>query len=198
VQTAALRKLGLTLAVDSNAALDGPRLLAAVAAAERERAATAADAPLGEWDVIRVRELLEGGDPAASRAAADVSGWSGVTHRRLVLTRGGLLERRPGDYEVAEWRQLPAIAALVRFADDPQWLGVEWADGTPSATYVTPARCVQLACQPPACSPACCLPAICLLLPAVCVEQCGWLADCCACNQPVWRHLETVDQRSLK
>ena len=42
--------------------------------------------------------------------------------------------------QVAEWRQLAAVAALVRFAEDPQWLAVEWADGTPAATYVTPAR----------------------------------------------------------
>ena len=40
------------------------------------------------------------GDLAASRAAADVGGWSGVAQRRLVLTHKGLLERRPGDYEV--------------------------------------------------------------------------------------------------
>lgn len=44
-------------------------------------------------------------------------------------------------FQVAEWRQLAAVAALVRFAEDPQWLAVEWADGTPAATYVTPARC---------------------------------------------------------
>lgn len=47
--------------------------------------------------------------------------------------------------QVAEWRQLPAVAALVRFAEDPQWLAVEWADGTPAATYVTPARDALLA-----------------------------------------------------
>lgn len=61
-QAAALRKQGITLAVDSNAALDGAQLLAAVAAAERERAATAADAPLGEWEVLKVRDLDAGGD----------------------------------------------------------------------------------------------------------------------------------------
>jgi hypothetical protein len=44
------------------------------------------------------------GDLAASRAAADGGGWSGVAQRRLVLTRSGLLERRPGDYEVGAWR----------------------------------------------------------------------------------------------
>ena len=60
LQAAALRKQGLTLAVDSNAALDGAQLLAAVAAAERERATTAADAPLGEWEVLKVRDLDAG------------------------------------------------------------------------------------------------------------------------------------------
>ncbi len=34
--------------------------------------------------------------------------------RRLVLTAGALLERRPATYEVAERRQLAALAALVR------------------------------------------------------------------------------------
>lgn len=43
---------------------------------------------------------LPPGDLAASRVAADVGGWSGVAQRRLVLTHKGLLERRPGDYEV--------------------------------------------------------------------------------------------------
>lgn len=32
------------------------------------------------------------------------------------------------------------IASLVRFSEDPQWLGIEWVDGTPSTLYVTPAR----------------------------------------------------------
>lgn len=242
LQAAALRKLGLTLAVDSNAQLTGAKLLATVAAAERERAASASDAPLGEWEVMRVKDMDAGAcrqergvrgtrltpartyrecgrqlccqgtqgartpasagqpcpalappccaaDLAAARATSDAGGWNGVAHRRLVLTHAGLLERRPGDYEVgacmsrpeglgpetpagcvlpvlshvaaaaalavacaqlccawpclqvAEWRQLPAIAALVRFGEDPQWLAVEWADGTPAATYVTPARC---------------------------------------------------------
>lgn len=34
--------------------------------------------------------------------------------RRLVLTAGAFLERRPATYEVAERRQLAALAALVR------------------------------------------------------------------------------------
>lgn len=42
--------------------------------------------------------------------------------------------------QIAEWRQLAMVAAVVRYADDPQWLGVEWADGAPASVYVTPAR----------------------------------------------------------
>ena len=49
-----------------------------------------------------------------------------------------------GPSQVAEWRQLALVASLVRFAEDPQWLTVEWADGTPASTYVTPARCLPL------------------------------------------------------
>ena len=62
-QTAALRKLGLTLAVDSGSGnqLSGAQLLAAVAAAERERAGTAGDAPLGEWEVLKVKDVDAGG-----------------------------------------------------------------------------------------------------------------------------------------
>ena len=249
-QAAALRKLGLTLAVDANAGLDGAALLAAVGAAERERAATAADAPLGEWEVMRVRDL-DPGDLAAARqagsaggrgaggtAGADVAGWSGVAHRRLVLTQRGLLERRPGDYEVAEWRQvgprlvkqvsqgaaagaqgmqvgpvprtrqrarcrscccrtdrppslppcvlpcqLASVAALVRFSEDPQWLAVEWADGTPAATYVTPARCGA----GPRCWLACAGGAWTLCLrprkPAVWIER--RVGACCCSREPL-------------
>ena len=41
--------------------LSGAQLLAAVAAAERERAGTAGDAPLGEWEVLRVKDVDAGG-----------------------------------------------------------------------------------------------------------------------------------------
>lgn len=37
-------------------------------------------------------------------------------------------------------RPLGDVAALVRFAQRPQWLGIEWAGGGPPALYVTPAR----------------------------------------------------------
>ena len=60
--------------------------------------------------------------------------------RRLVLTAESLLERRPSTYEVAERRSLGILAALVRFSDQPQWLGLEWTDGAPPTMYITTAR----------------------------------------------------------
>lgn len=62
------------------------------------------------------------------------------TIRRVVLTAEALLERRPVTYEVADRRPLAALAALVRFSDQPQWLALEWTDGAPPAMYITPAR----------------------------------------------------------
>ncbi len=60
--------------------------------------------------------------------------------RRLTLTPAALLERHTDTYEVAERRQLQAIAALVRFQTDPQLLCVEWTDGLPASAYKTAAR----------------------------------------------------------
>ena len=57
-----------------------------------------------------------------------------------MLTSAALLERRTDTYEVAERRQLPLLAALVRFVDQPQWLALEWSDGAPPSMYITPAR----------------------------------------------------------
>ena len=65
--------------------------------------------------------------------------------RRLVLTAGALLERRPATYEVAERRHLAALAAVVRFAVEPTWLGLEWTDGAPAAMYILPGRDALLA-----------------------------------------------------
>lgn len=77
---------------------------------------------------------------------AEVSG-SGAqgTTRQLVLTSAALIERHSVSYEVAEWRQLALIAALVRFIDQPQWLAMEWADGARPSMFITPARDALLA-----------------------------------------------------
>ncbi|KAL0040215.1 hypothetical protein WJX77_000548 [Trebouxia sp. C0004] len=150
LQTAAYKKMGLTLAVDTKAQLHAGQLLEAVNNAERERAAAPDEVPLGEWTAFRVKPSLtshslttqlqltnsvsnsEQGEGSSSAAEGST--------RRLVLTSAALLERRSDSYEVAERRQLAQLAALVRFIDQPQWLALEWTDGAPPTMYITPAR----------------------------------------------------------
>lgn len=62
-----------------------------------------------------------------------------------MLTAGALLERRPATYEVAERRHLAALAAVVRFAAEPTWLGLEWTDGASATMYILPGRDALLA-----------------------------------------------------
>jgi DnaJ family protein C protein 13 len=60
--------------------------------------------------------------------------------RRLVVTPSSLITRRVDSHDVVLRRPLTAVAALVRFADDPKLLAVEWEDGAPPCQFVTPAR----------------------------------------------------------
>ena len=160
VQTAALTKIGVSLAIDGTSVvgktgLSGRDFLAMISSAERERAATPEEAPLGEWEVLRVHDPHEIATTTSVGTTTTptgsiygnfpLDGAKAVVPRRLVLTAHGLLERRPATYEVAEWRQLPAVAALVRYSEDSQWLGVEWSDGASISIYVTPARDALLA-----------------------------------------------------
>ncbi|KAK9809260.1 hypothetical protein WJX72_012293 [[Myrmecia] bisecta] len=150
LQTAGLKKMGLKLEVDTNARMGGQHLLSAVGNAERERAASADEAPLGEWEAIRIRpdwtgplanqRLLSSSEEAKQALQEGGEGRKRGVTRRLVLTGTALLERRTDTYEVAERRQLAALAALVRFTDEPQWLALEWTDGAPPTMYISAAR----------------------------------------------------------
>ncbi|KAK9915634.1 hypothetical protein WJX75_001835 [Coccomyxa subellipsoidea] len=155
LQTAALKKMGMTVAVDRQARMSGPELLEAVGNAERERAAAPDEVPLGEWEAVRVRPdcnaplisqaLLANAEEAKSLLQEGGEGRRRGVTRRLVLTGGALLERRPASYEVAERRQLAALAAVVRFAAEPTWLGLEWTDGALATMYILPGRDALLA-----------------------------------------------------
>lgn len=65
--------------------------------------------------------------------------------RRLVVTPSSLITRRVDSHDVVLRRPLTAVAALVRFADDPKLCAVEWEDGAPPCQFVTPARDAVLA-----------------------------------------------------
>ena len=147
IQSAAYQSMGLALAAETTMSeeLTGESFLTALASAERERAATPEESPLNEWEVLRVHEMQE--MYAISDAQMSQSHAKGkensktLVPRRLVLTSSGIIERRPSTYEIAEWRQLPSIAALIRYDEDPQLLGIEWKDaGSVRSIYVTPAR----------------------------------------------------------
>ncbi|GMH45130.1 hypothetical protein BSKO_13087 [Bryopsis sp. KO-2023] len=149
LQEAGLTKLGLSLAVDTQPRMGGQELLEACAAAEREMAVTPWEAPICEWEVARVEIPLEGpplvelGTPRGEihRSASDLD----TRSKRLVLTQAVLLERHVKSYEVCERFTLGAASAFVRFLDEPQKFGIEWADGSPPTLYVTPARDAILA-----------------------------------------------------
>lgn len=57
-----------------------------------------------------------------------------------MVTPSSLITRRVDSHDVVLRRPLTAVAALVRFADDPKLLAVEWEDGAPPCQFVTPAR----------------------------------------------------------
>ncbi|KAK9807966.1 hypothetical protein WJX73_008492 [Symbiochloris irregularis] len=152
LQTAAHKRLGISVAVDPAGAISGQGLLDAVGSAEREMAATESQEPVGQWDAVRVRAAV-GGHSSTSQALLSSPAEAddalqepragarrrGVP-RRLVLTASALLERRTSTYEVAEWRSLASIAAIVRFVEEPQWLAFEWLDGTPPSMFISAAR----------------------------------------------------------
>jgi DNAJ protein RME-8 N-terminal len=104
-----------------------------------------------------------------------------------VLTGMSLLERRSDTYEVAERRPLGSLAAIVRFNQEPTWLGLEWCDGAPASTYVTASRdALLVAILDTAQVPAIAFPAggsgSCFLLfvslpGCVCLCEESWLCD---------------------
>ena len=57
-----------------------------------------------------------------------------------MLTSSALLERRASDFEVVSHHALGTLAAIVRFWGEPQWLSLEWADGSPCTLLSLPAR----------------------------------------------------------
>lgn len=60
--------------------------------------------------------------------------------RRVVLTGSALLERRTSTFEVVRHQPLTSLAAIVRFWEEPQWLGLEWTSGSPATLYALPGR----------------------------------------------------------
>ena len=137
-QSAAMKSLGIELVCDTSMdAVSPAELVDACSAAELEEASRVDEKPLSEWDVLKVQvgKIVEENCAEGEMHEARV-----VSNRRLVFTTNSLIERRSDSYDIAEWRHLHSVAALVRYIEEPQWLGVEWTDATERYIYISPQR----------------------------------------------------------
>lgn len=92
-------------------------------------------------DQRRQQSLAE--DPGASAAAAPSR--SHASLRRLLVTSTSLVEKKLDTHETVVRLPLSYVARVVRFADEPMKLAVEWADlSLPPFVYVTSDRDAML------------------------------------------------------
>lgn len=123
-------RLGIQLEVTAESSV-ARQLVEMVSMAERERAASPDQAPLGEWTALLMPESSQDRH----------QGKEIPLPRRLVLTPNSLIERDPDTYEILAWHQLVNVYALVRYAEDPQRLGIEWeSKGHAPRNYSLPGR----------------------------------------------------------
>ncbi|CAK7334870.1 unnamed protein product [Dovyalis caffra] len=111
--------VGVSLHVDTSQSLSAEEYIK-----RREKEAVGEEeTPFGNWSVTR--GLGEHGDAVS---------------RRLILTKGSLVERRPDNYEAVIVRPLYAVSSLVRFAEEPQMFAIEFNDGCPIHIYASTSR----------------------------------------------------------
>ncbi|CAM6086907.1 unnamed protein product [Calypogeia fissa] len=139
--TMAKAHVGSTINVDTSQTIGASEFLK-----QRAKAAVGAEeSPVGEWSVNRLRSAGHGtasivnfpfelGPKGGLGPAGDVAA------RQLVLTKSSLVERRPDNYEAVIVRPLSAVAALVRFGEEPQMFALEFNDGCPIHVYTSTSR----------------------------------------------------------
>lgn len=132
---------GITLTIDSSQTIGAAEFL-------KQRAMVAVgseEARYGEWSVVRLRSAGHGTVNVVGLSFG-FGGKGGLgdngdsVPRQLVLTKLSLVERRPDNYEAVIVRPLSAVAALVRFAEEPQMFAVEFNDGCPIHVYSSTSR----------------------------------------------------------
>ncbi|BBM97673.1 DnaJ homolog subfamily C member 13 [Marchantia polymorpha subsp. ruderalis] len=131
--------VGTTINVDTSQAIGAQEFLK-----QRAKAAVGAEeTPVGEWSVNRLRSSGHG---TASISYFEIGPKGGlgpkgdVAPRQLVLTKSSLVERRPDNYEAVIVRPLSAVAAVVRFGEEPQMFALEFNDGCPIHVYTSTSR----------------------------------------------------------
>ncbi|KAG0618514.1 hypothetical protein M758_4G070400 [Ceratodon purpureus] len=132
--------VGISLNVDSTQSMGAPEFL-------KQRAKTAVGAeetPIGEWSVTRVRTAAHGTAHSGTvQILYGIKGFGGPSEsvsRQLVLTKSSLVERRTNNYEAVIVRPLSAVAALVRFAEEPQMFAIDFNDGCPMHVFSSTSR----------------------------------------------------------
>eukprot|EP00873_Tetraselmis_striata_P041875 jgi/Tetstr1/462139/TSEL_007205.t2 len=129
MQARAAQSYGMSLIVEPQEGITGEKMLTVVSDAHREQSEMSREAPIGEWETLRLKPLL---DLPSETSSSNV-------------IQGALLERRRNTFDIAERRPLQSVAALVRFWEEAQHLGIQWSDGSLLTVYVTPARDAMLA-----------------------------------------------------
>mmetsp|Transcript_48085 Transcript_48085/g.121362 ORF Transcript_48085/g.121362 Transcript_48085/m.121362 type:complete len:1147 (+) Transcript_48085:107-3547(+) len=166
MQARAAQSYGMSLIVEPQEGITGEKMLTVVSDAHREQSEMSREAPIGEWETLRLKPLLDlpsetsssnviqgGGMAVYLKLRSHNGGASTLSQppsgtavpRSIVLTPAALLERRRNTFDIAERRPLQSVAALVRFWEEAQHLGIQWSDGSLLTVYVTPARDAMLA-----------------------------------------------------
>ncbi|KAL2651546.1 hypothetical protein R1flu_019674 [Riccia fluitans] len=132
--------IGTTINVDTSQTIGAPEFLK-----QRANAAVGAEeTPVGEWSVNRLRTAGHGTASVTGVFEIGPKGGLGpkgdVVQRQLVLTNSSLVERRPENYEAVIVRPLSAVAAVVRFGEEPQMFALEFSDGCPIHVYTSTSR----------------------------------------------------------
>lgn len=142
VQAAASQSLGLELGIDvSMESLTAAEITGLLAKRQVEAASVPDESPISEWDVLKINldKIYEDSTDSENKPGKTPQG-SALAGRKITITRRSMLERRSDSYALVEWKHLSSVAALVRYIDEPQWLGIEWSDGASRDMYISSSR----------------------------------------------------------
>eukprot|EP00890_Picochlorum_soloecismus_P001518 jgi/Picsp_1/2367/NSC_05830-R1_dnaj homolog subfamily c member 13 len=142
VQAAASQSIGIEIGIDvSMESLTAPEIIGLLAKRQVEAASRPDEGPISEWDVLKINlDKIHEDSTGNENMRGNSPQGSALVGRKITITRKSMLERRSDTYAMVEWKHLSSIAALVRYIDEPQWLGIEWSDGAVKDMYITSSR----------------------------------------------------------
>lgn len=143
VRAAASQSIGIELGIDvSMESLTAPEVIGLLAKRQIEEASRPDESPISEWDVLKINldKIYEDSAGNENNSRNNNPQGSALVGRKITITRKSMLERRSDTYAMVEWKHLSSIAALIRYIDEPQWIGIEWSDGASKDMYITSSR----------------------------------------------------------